>query len=164
MERFFPTFYVIRLQPAGFQRFAVLLPLGLWVHLTVQKYSRDQGLVLRGLGIMNKLLQSVKQLSLKVAKEPKIRKPLLRVLAVLLILQIYFVRELIVAEALFAIGFIVVMAIVGICYALGTVGLKSIDLTETGMRLAAQGARRSVDMIEVMARNSIRHLPSETTK
>lgn len=113
---------------------------------------------------MNKLLQSVKQLSLKVAKEPKIRKPLLRVLAVLLILQIYFVRELIVAEALFAIGFIVVMAIVGICYALGTVGLKSIDLTETGMRLAAQGARRSVDMIEVMARNSIRHLPSETTK
>ena len=113
---------------------------------------------------MNKLLQGIKDWSIKAAKEPKIRKPVLRALAVLLILQIYFVRELIVAEALFAVGFIVVMAIVGICYALGTVGLKSIDLTETGMRLAAQGARRSYDVLEVMARNSIRHLPSETTK
>ncbi len=113
---------------------------------------------------MNKLLQEVKRLSLKAAQEPKIRKPLLRGLAVLLILQIYFVRELIVAEALFAVGFLVVMAIVGICYALGTAGLKGIDLTETGLRLAAQGARRSYDFLEIAARNSIRHLPSETTK
>jgi uncharacterized membrane protein len=113
---------------------------------------------------MNKLLQQAKELCLKAAKEPKIRKPLLRGLAVVLVLQIYFVRELIVAEALFAVGFVVVMAIVGICYALGTVGLKGIDLTETGMRLAAQGARRSYDVLEIVARNSIRHLPSETTK
>jgi len=113
---------------------------------------------------MNKLWHELKQLSLKAAKEPKIRKPLLRGLAVLLILQIYFVRELIVAEALFAVGFVIVMAIVGICYALGTAGLKGIDLTETGLRLAAQGARRSYDILEVVARNSIRHLPSETAK
>lgn len=113
---------------------------------------------------MNKLWEQSKCLLLKVAKEPRIRKPVLRGLAVLLILQIYFVRELIVAEALFAIGFVVVMAIVGICYALGTVGLKGIDLTETGLRLAAQGARRSYDMLEIFARDSIRHLPSETTK
>jgi hypothetical protein len=113
---------------------------------------------------MNKLLEQAKCLILKAAREPKIRKPFLQVLAVLLILQIYFVRELIVAEALFAIGFVVVAAIVGICYVLGTVGLKSIDLTETGLRLAAQGARHSFDVLEVAARNSIRHLPSETTK
>ncbi|HTZ75281.1 MAG TPA: hypothetical protein VMB47_15265 [Candidatus Aquilonibacter sp.] len=113
---------------------------------------------------MNKLWQQAKELSLKAAKEPKIRKPLLRGLAVLLILQIYFVRELIVAEALFAMGFVIVMAIVGICYALGTVGLKGIDLTETGLRLAGQGARRSYEALEIAARNSIRHLPSETTK
>ena len=113
---------------------------------------------------MNKLWEQSKYLLLKAAKEPKIRKPVLRGLVVLLILQIYFVRELIVAEALFAIGFVVVMAIVGICYALGTVGLKGIDLTETGLRLAAQGARRSYDMLEIFARDSIRHLPSETTK
>jgi uncharacterized membrane protein len=113
---------------------------------------------------MNKLLLNVKGLFLKAAKEPKIRRPLIKGLAVLLILQIYFVRELVVAEALFAIGFVVVMAVVGICYALGTVGLKSIDATETGLRLAVQGARRSYDVLEVVARNSIRHLPSETTK
>ena len=113
---------------------------------------------------MKTLLNHAKCLFLKAAKEPKIRKPVLRVLAVLLILQIYFVRELIVAEVLFAIGFVVVMSIVGICYALGTIGLKGIDLTETGLRLAAQGARRSIDVLEIAARNSIRHLPSETTK
>jgi len=113
---------------------------------------------------MKRLWQQAKFFFLKAAREPKIRKPVLRGLAVLLILQVYFVRELIVAEALFAIGFVVVMAIVGICYALGTVGLKGIDLTETGLRLAAQGARRSYDMLEIVARNSIRHLPSERAK
>ncbi|MGH9573197.1 MAG: hypothetical protein ACRD40_06665 [Candidatus Acidiferrales bacterium] len=113
---------------------------------------------------MNKLWEQSKCLLLKAAKEPKIRKPVLRGLAILLVLQIYFVRELVVAEALFAIGFVVVMAIVGICYALGTVGLKGIDLTEMGLRLAAQGARRSYDMLEIFARESVRHLPSETTK
>jgi hypothetical protein len=113
---------------------------------------------------MNKLLVQAKELILKAAKEPKVRKPVLQGLAILLILQIYFVRELLVAEALFAVGFVVVMAIVGICYALGTIGLKSIDLTETGFRMAAQGARHSIDVLEVVARNSIRHLPSETTK
>ncbi len=113
---------------------------------------------------MNKLWEQSKCLLLKAAKEPKICKPVLGGLAILLVLQIYFVRELIVAEALFAIGFVVVMAVVGICYALGTIGLKGIDLTETGLRLAAQGARRSFDTLEIVARNNIRHLPSETTK
>jgi hypothetical protein len=113
---------------------------------------------------MDKLLLEAKSLVLKAAKEPKIRKPVIRGLIVLLVLQIYFVRELLVAEVLFAVGFLAVMAVVGICYALGTVGLKSIDVTETGLRLAVQGARRSFDVLEVVARNSIRHLPSETTK
>jgi uncharacterized membrane protein len=113
---------------------------------------------------MNKLWEKSKCLVLKAAKEPKIRKPVLKGLAILLILQIYFVRELIVAEAMFAVGFVVAMTIVGICYALGTVGLKGIDLTETGLRFAAQGARRSYDLLEVFARESVRHLPSETTK
>ena len=113
---------------------------------------------------MNKLWEEFKGILLKAAKEPKIRKPVLRGLAVLLILQIYFVRELIVAEAFFAIGFVVVMAIVGICYALGTLGLKGIDLTETGLRLAAQSARRSYDMLGIFARESVRHLPSESAK
>lgn len=113
---------------------------------------------------MNKVLEQAKNYIVKAAKEPKIRKPVLQALAVLLILQIYFVRELIVAEALFAIAFVLLAGIVGICYVLGTIGLKGIDLTENGMRLAAQGARRSYDAVEIAARNSIRHLPSETTK
>ena len=113
---------------------------------------------------MDKLLVQAKEQILRAVKEPKIRRPVIKGLAVLLVLQIYFVRELIAAEALFVLGFLVVMAVVGICYALGTIGLKSIDLTETGLRMAAQGARRSAEAIEVAARNSIRHLPSETTK
>ena len=110
------------------------------------------------------MLERAKEMTLKALGDPKIRRPLIRGLAVLLVLQIYFVRALVAAEALFIIGFVVVMAIVGICYALGSIGLKSIDLTETGVRVSAQFARRSYDVLEVMARNSIRHLPSETTK
>lgn len=113
---------------------------------------------------MNALLVQAKEQILKAAKEPKIRRPVLRILAALLVLQIYFVRELIAAEALFILGFIAVMAVVGICYALGTIGLKTIDLTEAGVRLAVQGTRRSMDVLEEAARNSIRHIPSETTK
>jgi hypothetical protein len=113
---------------------------------------------------MNKVLVQAKELILKAAKEAKIRRPILKGLAVLIVLQIYFVRELLVAEVLFALGFIALMGIFGIVYLLGTIGLKSIDLTETGLRVAANGARRSYDVLEVVARNSIRHLPSETTK
>jgi hypothetical protein len=113
---------------------------------------------------MNKLLGQAKELILKGWNEPKIRRPFLRGLAIFLVLQIYFVRELLAAELLFIIGFVVVMAVVGICYALGTIGLKSIDLTETGIRVAAHSARRSYEALEVAARSSIRHLPSETSK
>jgi hypothetical protein len=37
-------------------------------------------------------------------------------------------------------------------------------MAETGARLAGQSARRSYSALEVMARNSIRHLPSESAK
>ena len=113
---------------------------------------------------MEKLLGQVKQAAVTALKQPKVRKNLIRGVAVLLVLQVYFVRELIAAEALFVLGFIAVMAIVGICYGLGSLGLKSIDLTETGVRFAGHSARRSYGALEVMARNSIRHLPSETAK
>jgi hypothetical protein len=113
---------------------------------------------------MSKLFTQTKQLALKALTEPKIRRPLLRGLAVVLVLQIYFVRELIAAEALFILGFIALMGVIGICYLLGTLGLKSIDVTETGLRISTQFARHSFEVLEVVARNSIRHLPSETTK
>jgi hypothetical protein len=39
------------------------------------------------------------------AKQAKVRKPLVLFLAVVLVLQLYFVRELIAAEVLFGLGF-----------------------------------------------------------
>lgn len=113
---------------------------------------------------MDTILGQLKSLALKVWQQAKVRKGLTRTIVVLLVLQLYFVRELIAAEALFALFFVAVMAVVGICYALGSIGLKSIDATEVGARVAAQSARRSYDMLEMVARNSIRHLPSETAK
>lgn len=96
--------------------------------------------------------------------QPKFRKTFFRVVAALLILQLYFVRELLAAELLIAVFFAVFMLIVGICYAFGALGELSIAATETGLRVAAKGTKRGVAALEHISRNSVRHFPIETAK
>jgi hypothetical protein len=97
-------------------------------------------------------------------KQAKARKWFFRAVAAILILQLYFVRELLAAELLITIAFLVFMAIVGICYAIGTLGELGIAATETGLRVAAEGTKRGVSALEQISRNAVRHFPTETAK
>jgi hypothetical protein len=71
------------------------------------------------------------------------------VVAALLIVQIYFVRELLAALILFTVLFLVVAIIVGIGYAIGRAG-------EAGFTFAEPAARRGMEMAEDLSRRTFR--------
>jgi len=113
---------------------------------------------------MNKALQLLSTKAIDLWNQAKVRKGLFRVVAALLILQLYFVRELLAAELLIALAFVVFMAIFGIVYAIGTLGELGIAATETGLRVAAEGTKRGAAGLEQFGRESVRHFPTETAK
>jgi hypothetical protein len=94
----------------------------------------------------------------------KIRKRLLLGLLVLLVLQLYFVRELIAAELLFGLGFVVLLTLGGIFYFVGAVGERSFDLIETGIRAGAPVARRAYTKVEELSKKPFRHPRSESAQ
>ena len=113
---------------------------------------------------MNGVTQLVVTKAVDLWNQAKVRKGLFRLIAAVLILQLYFIRELLAAELLIALVFAVFMAIVGICYAFGALGELGIAATETGLRVAAEGTKRGVAALEHYSRNSVRHFPTETAK
>jgi hypothetical protein len=98
------------------------------------------------------------------AISPKTRKRIVWTLAVLFVLQIYFVRELIAAELLFAVVFAVLATLAGICYVLGTIGERSFDWTETGVRVIATTAKRGYSALEDLSKKPFRHPHSESAR
>src|SRR6202049_4914051 len=78
-----------------------------------------------------------------VTKTAKVRKRLMGIVVALVILQLYFVRELIAAELLFGIGLSVILVLAGIFYVVGAIAEQGWDLTEAGARLIARSGRRS---------------------
>jgi len=92
------------------------------------------------------------------AKNPKIRNRVLTVLAVFLILQIYFVRELLAAELLFGLGFAVLLALGGLFYVVGAIGERGLDFAEAGVRVIAPWARRGYVALEEASRRSFRQV------
>lgn len=97
-------------------------------------------------------------------KEAKIRKRLAVGLLVLLVLQLYFVRELIAAEILFGLGFLVLLTLGGIFYLVGAIGERSLDWIEAGARAAAPVARRGYARIEEISKKPFRHPRSESAQ
>lgn len=67
-------------------------------------------------------------------KDPAARRKLKRTIwwavAIILFLQLYFVRELIVLELLFGVGFAVVFVLALVLYGLGSAGERGMDLAE----------------------------------
>lgn len=113
---------------------------------------------------MKNILELFSTQAERIWKTAKVRKGLFAVLAAAAILQIYFVRELIAAEVLIAVAFVIFMTIAGICYAFGTIGELGIAATETGLRTAADSTKRGASALEHFSRDSIRHFPCETAK
>lgn len=78
-----------------------------------------------------------------IAKTAKVRKRLLAIAAVFVVLQLYFVRELIAAELLFGLGFAVLAFAVGIFYVVGAIGERAIDVSKMGARVVVDSAQRA---------------------
>lgn len=70
---------------------------------------------------MKKLLGQITTFGNLVVGKTKVRRGMIAVLAVFFLLHFYFVRELLVAELLFGLGFAVLLALGGPAYLLGSV-------------------------------------------
>lgn len=95
---------------------------------------------------------------------PKTRKRIIWTASVLLILQLYFVRELIAAELLFGALFAALFLFAGICYLVGTIGERGLDWAEIGVRVIATTARRSYATVEELSKKPFRHPHSESAQ
>lgn len=82
-----------------------------------------------------------------IIRTAKTRKQLLAIVAVLIFLQFYFVRELIAAEFLFGAGFVVFLVLAGILYVVGAIGERSLEWSEAGVKVIAHSTHRIYNRI-----------------
>jgi len=87
----------------------------------------------------------------------KLRWAAIPVLGIVLILQVYFFREMVAAELLFGLAFLVMLALVGIFYVVGAIGERGLEVAEVAVRATGRFARRGYNALEVFARKSVRH-------
>ena len=114
---------------------------------------------------MRNALRQMRTSVTNVFERAKIGKGVLSTVAVIaVLLQAYFVRELLAAELLFVVGFAVLFVLGGIAYLLGALGERGLDLAEAGVRVAGSSARRGYSAIEDISRKSFRHPRSESAQ
>lgn len=98
---------------------------------------------------MKTLLQRIRETVGAVS--PKARRRIIWTLAVIAILQVYFVRELIAAELLFGMLFAVIFLFVALCYTLGSAWEYGVVWGEVGVRAIATTARRGFGALEYLS-------------
>jgi hypothetical protein len=113
---------------------------------------------------MKPVLDELKAMLSKAAQNPIVRKRVGWGLAIFLILQLYFVRELIAAELLFGMLFAFMLALAGVSYVIGTIGVNGLGWAEMGARVVADSARRSYSALEEISKKPFRHLRSESAQ
>ena len=113
---------------------------------------------------MKKALGDVKVLAIAVAEKAKPRRGFLSVLAILFVLQLYFIRELLAADLLFGLGFAVLLALGAIFYIVGAIGERGLDWAEVGVRFIGDTARRGYSGLEEISRKPFRHPRSESAQ
>ncbi len=106
---------------------------------------------------MNTGLGFFKSLIIRLVENKKLRNRIFLAAVILFVLQLYFVQELIAAELLFALAFVALFLLGSLFYALGAIGERSFDLTEVGIRVLANSARRGYAAVEEISRKSLRH-------
>lgn len=111
---------------------------------------------------MNRIWGQFGTISTQLFHKKQVRKWVISFLAVLFVLQLYFVREMLAAEVLFGLGFAVLLALCAIFYAVGALGERGLDLAEAGIRAAARSARWSFNTIEDFSKKQFRHRHSES--
>jgi hypothetical protein len=98
---------------------------------------------------MNTVWQRIREAVRAVSS--KTRRRIIWTLAVIIILQAYFVRELIAAELLFGMLFGAIFLFVAICYTLGSAWEYGVVWGEVGVRAIANTARRGYSTLEYVS-------------
>jgi hypothetical protein len=111
---------------------------------------------------MKSLWDQIGAVSTGLFRKKTVRKWLFSALAVLFVLQLYFVREMLAAEVLFGMFFVVVLLLCGIFYAVGALGERGLDLAEAGIRAVARSARWSYSALEDVSKRQFRHRHSQS--
>ena len=86
------------------------------------------------------------------------------VLGIILVLQLYFVRELLAAELLFGIGFAILFSIGAVVYLVGRAGERGFGWAESRARTLAGPTRRGLSVLEEISRKPFRHPRSESAQ
>ena len=110
------------------------------------------------------MLGEVKAVVAAVVEKAKLRKGMISTLAILFILQLYFVRELLAAELLFGLAFVVLLAIGAMVYLAGALGERGLAFAEVGIRVISDAARRGYFGLEDLTRKSLRLPRSESAQ
>jgi uncharacterized membrane protein HdeD (DUF308 family) len=113
---------------------------------------------------MNAGMGSIKGLVSRLMANARVRYTTLSIVAILFIFQLYFVRELLAAELLFAMGFGVLFLLGGLLYAIGAISERGFDWTEAGLRVIASSAKRGYATLEEISRKPFRHPRSESAQ
>jgi hypothetical protein len=113
---------------------------------------------------MKKALGEVKEFVATFVEKAKLRKGMISILAILFVLQVYFVRELLAAELLFGLGFGVLLAVGAMIYLVGALGERGLAFAEVGIRVISDAARRGYSGLEDFSRKPFRHPRSESAQ
>jgi hypothetical protein len=113
---------------------------------------------------MKTVFAEMKEQLSKAWQNPVIRKRAGWGLGIFLVLQLYFVRELIAAELLFGMLFAFLMALAGLFYVVGTIGVNGRVWAEAGARVVANSARRGYSTLEEISKKPFRHPHSESAR
>jgi hypothetical protein len=115
-----------------------------------------------GGGDLNKIGDQIGAVSGRLFHNKQFRKWIFSVLAILFVLQVYFVREMLAAEVLFGVVFAIVLLLCGLFYIVGALGERGLDLAEYGVRVAARSARWSFSAVEELSKRQFRHRHSQS--
>jgi hypothetical protein len=100
----------------------------------------------------------------ELGNKQKLKRAAWCAVGITLILQMYFVRELLAAELLFGIGFAVLFFIGAIAYAIGRIGERGWTWAESGTRALPSITRRGLSALEEISRKPFRHPRSESAQ
>lgn len=114
--------------------------------------------------VWGQLKSSALRINAYLSQHPKLRKRIIWSVAVFLILQTYFVRELIAAELLFGVVFAFLFLLATIFYVVGTIGQRGLVWAEAGGRIIAQSARSIYSTLSVFSKKQFRHPHSESAR
>jgi hypothetical protein len=94
----------------------------------------------------------------------RIKKWMWWALAAIVAFQIYFVRELLAAELLFGLGFLLLFVFVGLFYVAGAVGERGLDWAGAHVHFLTSAARWSLGRFEALSKKTFRHPRSESVQ